>query len=96
MTKPGRDADDLGQMIAKMMAAQIAAAAGGASAAAANGASGAPRSSAAAHPIGVHVGPTDEEAVIEGLNDDVEGPVQTVPQLERTLSRMTIESVKQK
>jgi hypothetical protein len=35
----------------------------------------------------------DEETVIEGVEDDpIEGLVHTVPQLERTLSRRTIES----
>jgi hypothetical protein len=99
MTKPGRDADDLGHMLAKMMAAQAAAAAGAAAGAGAAGAAAAPGAAPAADKrdnVGVHLGVTDEEAVIEGLEDPIEGRIETVPQLERTLTRMTMESTKSK
>lgn len=64
MTKPGRDADDLGQMMAKMMMAQRAAAAGGAGAAAGAAAGAGAGAGAAAAQAKEAV---DEEAVIQDM-----------------------------
>lgn len=72
MTKPGRDADDLGKMLVQMMAAQAAAAAGGA-AAGNTVAAAASRSEPS-----VHIGVTDEEAYIEGVDDPENDPISRV------------------
>ncbi|KLT44968.1 MFS general substrate transporter [Cutaneotrichosporon oleaginosum] len=87
MTKPGREADDLGHMMAKMMMAQMAGAAGGAVAGAAVGAA-----SAATHAekteelneYGMTRAPaSDEEAVLDGR-----------PQLYRATTAATVRSIR--
>jgi hypothetical protein len=87
MTKPGREADDLGHMMAKMMMAQMAGAAAGAGAgAAAGGAAPAPgqEKTEELNEYGSTRAPaSDEEAALNGK-----------PQLYRSTTAATVRSIR--
>lgn len=105
MTKPGREADDLGHMLAKMMAAQMAGAAAAGGAGAAAGATG--PGEAGAGPAGQTKAreaqqeeKNDKEVMAEyGTTqkraDDEEAVLESQPTLYRTTTDATVRSMEE-